>query len=77
MVFIMPTGMKDRPMRAELNGHRLKLRHLKTVMAVAEWGELAAVPSRKVPMSAELQTEILFHEPTACVRMKNWPSGVG
>jgi hypothetical protein len=60
-----------------LIGHRLKLRHLKTVMAVTEWGERAAVPSRKFPMNDELETEILFHHRLRVVVGNEWPSAVG
>jgi len=33
-------------MRAELVGHRIKLQHLKVVMAVAEWGSMAKAAKR-------------------------------
>ena len=33
-------------MQAELVGHRIKLQHLKVVMAVAEWGSMAKAAKR-------------------------------
>jgi hypothetical protein len=47
-------------------------------MAVIEMGELEVVPSLKVPMGDELETEILSHDPPRVVfGMNNWPSAIG
>src|ERR1700690_1198390 len=37
---------KERMMQAEIVGHRIKLQHLRVVMAVAEWGSMAKAAKR-------------------------------
>jgi hypothetical protein len=52
-------------MHAEVSANRLKSQYLIIAMAVTKWGELAVVPSLKVPMNNELETEGSVYPPTA------------